>query len=222
VPDDPTVSPWPNVREIVTGVRQEGFAVADIDGDGRDELIAGQSWFKPPSSPGGAWTRHIIADDFVSPRVAAGDFRGNGKIEVILAEGDASYLTDRYYGRVARCSFEDDPTQPWQVEILQDKLADPHSVVIADFTGNGLPDLFIGELGDPNAKDRHTPAQRVYFNEGGSLTEQIIDEGLGTHESKAIYIDGQVGVVCKSYRNVRGEIPRTPEVDSIHIWFPEN
>lgn len=222
VPDDPTISPWPNVSEIVTGVRQEGFAVADVDGDGKDELIAGQSWFKAPASPGGEWTRHIIAEDFVSPRVAAGDFHGKGKIEVILAEGDASYLTDRYYGRVARCSFGDDPTQPWEVEILHDKLADPHSVVIADFTGNGLPDLFIGELGDPSANDRHTPAQRVYFNEGGTLTERVIDEGLGTHESKAIYIDGKVGVVCKSYRSVREGVPHTEAVDSIHIWFPES
>ncbi len=221
VPDDPTISPWPGVREIVAGVRQEGFAVADLDGDGRDELIAGQSWFKPPGSPDGKWVRHIIAEDFVSPRVAAADFSGDGKIEIILAEGDASYLTDRYYGRVARCWYDDDPTAHWQVEILHDKLADPHSVVIADFTGNGRSDLFIGELGDPNAKDRHPPAQRVYLNEGGKLVEQIIETGLGTHESKAIHIDGKVGVVCKSYRNVRGEIPRTPEVDGIHIWFPE-
>ena len=221
VPDDPTISPWPGVRAIMTGVRQEGFALADVDGDGHLELIAGQSWLRAPATPGGDWERHIIADDFVSPRVAAADFSGNGKIEIILAEGDASYLTDRYYGRVARCWFDDDPTLPWQVEILHDKLADPHSLVVADFTANGRPDLFVGELGDPNAKDRHAPSQRVYFNDGGRLVEQVIETGLGTHESKAIEIDGKVGVVCKSYRNVRGEIPRTPEVDSIHIWFPE-
>jgi hypothetical protein len=221
VPDDPTISPWPGVRPIITDVRQEGFAVADVDGDGRLELIAGQSWLRPPTSLDGEWERYIIAEDFVSPRVAAADFNGDGKVEVILAEGDASYLTDRYYGRVARCWFDSDPTQVWNVEILHDKLADPHSLVVADFTGNGRPDLFVGELGDPNANDRHPPAQRVYFNDDGKLVEQVIETGLGTHESKAITIDGRVGVVCKSYRNVRPEIPRTPEVDSIHIWFPE-
>ena len=222
VPDDPTVSPWPDVHTIVTGVRQEGFALADVDGDGRQELIAGQSWFRPPAHVSGPWERHVIAGDFVSPRVAAADFSGDGKIEVILAEGDASYLTDRYFGRVARCWFDEDPTAPWNVEILQEQLADPHSLVIADFNGNGRPDLFVGELGDPNARDRHTPAQRVYRNEGGVLVEQVIDSGIGTHESRGIVLDGRSGVVCKSYRNVRGEIPRTPDVDSIHIWFPED
>ena len=222
VPDDPSISPWPNVRTIVSGVRQEGFALADIDGDGRLELIAGQSWFRPPATMDGAWERHIIAEDFVSPRVAAADFSGDGKIEVILAEGDASYLTDRYYGRVARCWYTDDPTAPWNVEIMHEKLADPHSLVIADFNGDGRPDLFVGELGDPNAKDRHPPAQRVYLNDGGTLVEQVIERGLGTHESKAIVLDGKPGVVCKSYRNVRDEIPRTADVDSIHIWFPED
>ena len=104
---------------------------------------------------------------------------------------------------MARCWFDEDPTAPWNVEILQEKLADPHSLVIADFNGNGRPDLFVGELGDPNARDRHTPAQRVYRNEGGVLVEQVIDSGIGTHESKAIVLDGRSGVVCKSYRNVR-------------------
>lgn len=218
VPDDPTVTPWPNVGEVVSGVREEGFAVADVDGDGKPELIAGQSWYKFVD---GAWKRHIITDRFVTPRVAAADFTGDGKVEVIFAEGDASGLLERYYGHVARCSFKDDPTEPWDVEILHDHLADPHSLAIADFNGSGQPDLFVGELGDPNANDRHPPKQRIYFNDGGELTEYVIEEGLGTHESKVIQIDGKNAIVCKPYRNVRGEIPRTPDVDSIHLWIPE-
>ncbi|HLV35196.1 MAG TPA: VCBS repeat-containing protein [Spirillospora sp.] len=221
VPDNPYVSPWPDVYPIMTGTREEGFAVADVDGDGRPELIAGTSWYRPPTRPGGEWERHIFVKDFVSPRVAAADLDGDGRVEIVLAEGDASYLTDRYYGRVARCWHDGDPTKLWQVEFLHEKLADPHSVVPADFDGDGRIELFVGELGDPNAKDRHTPKQRVYRNFGGQVEEIIIDEGLGTHESKAIEIDGKFGVICKPYRNVRDDIPRTPDVDSIHIWLPE-
>lgn len=222
VPDDPTVSPWPNVGVIVTDVREEGFAAADVDGDGKPELIAGQSWYKPPSSPDGSWERHIFAEGFASPRVAAADFTGDGKIEIILAEGDASYLTDRYYGQVARCSFDDDPTELWNVEILHNRLADPHSLAIADLNENGQLDLFVGELGDPNANDRHPPKQRIYFNDNGKLVEKVIDEGLGTHESKVIELDGQKAIICKSYRNVREDVPRTPDVDSIHLWVPKS
>lgn len=220
VPDDPTRSPWPGVRALVTDVREEGFAAGDVDGDGRLELVAGQAWYRPPQTPDGDWERHVFAQGFVAPRVAAGDFAGNGKIEIILAEGDASYLTERYYGRVARFWYEDDPTKLWNVEVLGDQFIDPHSLVIADFTGNGRLDLFVGELGDPNAHDRRAPAQRVYFNQDGRLIEYVIEEGLGTHESKLIQLDGAPAIVGKPYRNVKPEILRTADVDSIHLWTP--
>lgn len=220
VPDDPTISPWPNVYPVVTGVREEGFAVADVDGDGRLELIAGQAWYRPPAHPGGTWTRHVFVEGFFSPRVAVADFNRDGRLEIILSEGDASGLKDTYYGRVARCWHDGDPTHLWHVEILHDRLADPHSVVIADLNDNGWLDLFVGELGDPHGKDRHAPAQRIFFNDNGKLVEHIIDQGVGTHESKAIRLDGITAIVGKPYRFVSDDIPRTPEIDSIYLWRP--
>ena len=67
------------------------------------------------------------------------------------------------------------------------------------------PDLFVGELGDPQGLDEHPPAQRIWFNRDGELREQVIDRGLGTHESKAICLDGRVGIVCKPFRSLRGD-----------------
>ena len=46
IPEDPYVFPWPNVRPLATGVNEEGMSVADVDGDGWLELIAGQSWYR--------------------------------------------------------------------------------------------------------------------------------------------------------------------------------
>lgn len=217
VPDDPRVSPWPNVRQVVTGVREEGLAAADVDGDGKLELIAGQSWYR--QAPDGRWKGYAFAEGYVSPRVAAADFDGDGRVEIVLAEGDAS-LNQREYGRVARFTRGDDPTALWKAEVLHDRLLDPHSVLVADFDGDGRPDLFVGELGHPNGNDPHPPAQRIFLNRDGRLEEHIIDQGIGSHESKVIEIDGQVGIVGKPYRNLRSEAPRGPEVDSIHIWLP--
>ncbi|MGH2351152.1 MAG: FG-GAP repeat domain-containing protein, partial [Chloroflexota bacterium] len=76
IPDDPQVSPWPGVFPVATGVREEGLATADLDGDGRSELIAGCSWYRPPSGPGGAWERHVFAEGYVAPQVVAADFDG--------------------------------------------------------------------------------------------------------------------------------------------------
>ncbi len=225
VPSDPAVSPWPAVHQVAGGLREEGLAAADLDGDGRLELIAGQSWYRPPERPGDTWRRYPFAMDFLSPRVAVADFENNGRPEIILSEGDATIYGPQQgrgrYGRVARCRPGRDIMALWQVEVLRDDLLDPHSLIVADFDGDGAPDLFVGELGDPHGLDEHPPAQRIWFNRDGELREHVIDRGLGTHESKAICLDGRVGIVCKPFRSLRGAAPRPAEVDSIHLWLPE-
>ncbi len=224
IPDDPYQSPWPTVQPIATGMREEGMAVADVDGDGKPELIAGQAWYRPPQTPGGDWERYPYIEGYISTRVLAADFSGNGQVEIIVAEGDATIYKPRLglskFARVARCTPGADVTALWNVEVMHDQLLDPHSLAAADFTGNGHLDLFVGELGDPKGQDDHPPVQRVYHNDGGNLVEQIIETGLGTHESKAITLDGVTGIVCKSYRSYRDDIPRTADIDSIHLWLP--
>ncbi len=225
VPGDPTVSPWPHVQVVAGGLREEGLAAADLDGDGRLELVAGQSWYRPPPHPGGDWQRYPFAEGFLSPRVAVADFRGDGRPEIILSEGDATIYGPRQgrsrFGRVARCRPGDDMTALWHVETLRDDLLDPHSLIVADFDGDGAPDLFVGELGDPTGQDEHLPAQRIWYNRQGRLHEQIIDVGLGTHESRVIRLDGVTGIVCKPFRNLRSDVPRPSDVDAIHLWLPE-
>jgi hypothetical protein len=216
VPDDPTISPWPNVRAVgATADMQEGFAIADIDGDGRDELVAGQCWYKPRGN--GEYEQHPFCDGWVSTRLAAADFDGDGAAEIIVAEGDAS-LNQREYGRVGRFFRPRDLSRRWEYEVLHDRLLDPHSLCVADFDGDGKPDLFVGELGDPNGMHKHEPAIRIFFNRGGKLIEQVIDRGITTHEAKVIELDGQVGVVGKPYRNIDATAPRGPQVDSVHLW----
>ena len=218
VPDDPRVEPWPHVEPVVTDIAEEGLAVADVDGDGQLELIAGQSWYRRASD--GSWQRHAYAEGFLAPRVAAADFNGDGRVEIVIAEGDAS-LRGRAYGRLAICRWDDDPTRPWEVEILHDRLLDPHALQVADFTGDGRPDLFVGELGLPDGSDPHPPAQRVFVNRDGGLHEYVIDRGMGGHESRVTELDGRPAVVLKPYRSLRSELPRHPSIDQIHLLMAE-
>lgn len=223
VPDDPRVSPWPGVRPVATGVvNEEGFAVADVDGDGKPELIAGQSWYR--LLPDGEWERHIYTEGYVSTRLGAADFDGDDQVEIVLSEGDASFMRPEvYYGRLVYLKPGDDVEGMWKAELLHDHLVDPHSMVVADFTGDRQPDFFVGELGSPNGDHPHPPAQRIFVNEGdGMFEEHVIDEGVGgTHEAKLIEFDGHLGIAGKPYRNMRSEAPRGPDVDCVNLWLPE-
>jgi hypothetical protein len=223
VPDDPRVSPWPGVRPVATGVvNEEGFAVADVDGDGKPELIAGQSWYR--LLPDGEWERHIYTEGYVSTRLGAADFDGDDQVEIVLSEGDASFMRPEvYYGRLVYLKPGDDVEGMWEAELLHDHLVDPHSMVVADFTGDGQPDFFVGELGSPNGDHPHPPTQRIFVNEGdGTFEEHVIDEGVGgTHEAKLIEFDGHLGIAGKPYRNMRSEAPRGSDVDCVNLWLPE-
>ena len=93
IPSDPRGSPWPGIERIATGLRvaglpEEGLAIADIDGDGRDEIIAGTHWYK--HGPAG-WDRHRFVDEaleYVTTVIAVGDVDADGHLEIVLAEGD--------------------------------------------------------------------------------------------------------------------------------------
>jgi hypothetical protein len=218
IPDDPRVSPWPDIRPVATDVSEEGLCAADLDGDGRPELIAGQSWYRPLS--GGRWERHPFAEGCVSPRLTAADFDGDGRPEIILSEGDAS-LNRRPYGRLIRFRPGADPEALWEPEVLHERLLDPHSLSVADFDGDGHPDLYVGEMGLPDGSDPHPPAQRIFLSRGSRLEEHVIDRGLGAHEAKAIEMDGRAGIVSKPFRLARENVPRTPEIDGIHLYTPK-
>lgn len=90
LPPDPRVSPWPGVEVIakemrVRGLPEEGLAIADIDGDGRNEIVAGTHWYKFEQ---GVWRQYRYADDYVTTLIAVGDIDGDGKPEIVLSEGD--------------------------------------------------------------------------------------------------------------------------------------
>lgn len=192
VPADPTVEPWPdeNCHIVAEGLRCEGVVVADVDGDGRTELLAGTSVFHRTD---GGWVRESVLDGWDDVRVAVGDFDGDGGLEIVYAEGD-SPTHGTHMARVAVVDGLDG-----EVTELADGLFCPHSLQVADFDGDGHLDIYVAEMSlGENADPKHI----LFRNRGdGSFDQQVIAHGIGTHQAQAVDVDGdgKIDIIGKSY-----------------------
>jgi hypothetical protein len=81
--------------------RSEGAGVADVNKDGKPDVIVGDCWYEAPKDPTGPWKRHILrADRKFDPLVYSksfccfpDDFNGDGWVDVIVIPfpGDPCY-----------------------------------------------------------------------------------------------------------------------------------
>jgi hypothetical protein len=200
IPADPRQAPWPRacchiVAEDMGNV--EGLAIVDVDGDGQAEIIAGPNTFH---RSGAGWQRQHFGADFSKTRVAVADLDGDGKVEIVLSEGGSDP------GRLAICRPPN-----WEPEILLDDLFHPHSLDIADLNYDGLPDIFVAEMGLGKNDD---PRMMVLLNQGdGSFVPQVFQRGVPVHEAKVADLMGygRQDIVGKPYH---------PECH-VDVWYCE-
>lgn len=168
LPRDPRVTPWPGVEQIAAGRMEdgqpeEGLCVADIDGDGRNELIAGTWWYK---WVGGRCEGHQFARGVITTRLAAGDIDGDGRLEVVLSEGDPCIFGRPEGGKLAWYKPGADTHALWHEHVIEDHLMDAHSLQLGDVCGNGCLDIFVGEIGVKATFETHKPRLLLFENDG--------------------------------------------------------
>jgi len=204
IPEDPTEK-WTEHRigkGIHGGVDPKG--VADLDGDGDNDVVRGNAWFENFDGKGTRWKRH---DDLVPPggnrpdryglalKTWTCDLDRDGDMDVIEAEADT---TD---GRVFW--FENKGQgKSWACHLISASHTgqDFHSLAVADFDNDGDVDVFSG--GGPLSE----ATRRCYIWEnihgrGGKWKEHEVLSGKRCHEAMAgdVDADGDVDICSKPW-----------------------
>jgi len=233
LPADPRVSPWPGLAVVATGRAEalaaadgtqrrqpeEGLAIGDIDGDGRNELVAGTHWHRYTGQPQAPWEAHRFAQGYITTKVAIGDVDGDGRNEIVLSEGDPCIYGRTEGGKAAWFRPTGDLTALWEEHVLEEGLLDAHTLAVGPVCGTAALDIVVGEIGVAGPEDQYVtrpPRLLVFENDArGGFTRHVIDEGTGIH-------DGVLADTRGTGRlDIIGKPLHGPEKWNVHVYVNE-
>ena len=187
--------------------QQQGGAIADFDGDGDNDILAGYRWwYRNVKGDGTQWeTVEIFASGFDdSPLTYQGDFDHDGDIDFAMVT--------HFGGRVAWAS-NDDGKGHFTIHMLATDKNFLHTIVAADFDNDGDLDLLVGN---------NVGKSFIYDNTDGKGTfvEHLIAADTRSHEARVgdIDCDGDLDIVGAPWgdQNEGGENTKPPR-DHVYL-----
>ncbi|MCC7204929.1 MAG: VCBS repeat-containing protein [Phycisphaeraceae bacterium] len=208
---------WP--RHVVQDQHfDEGLDVADLDGDGKPEIVSGVHWYKaPPAGPyTGPWHAGTIAPGFREMvRLAVIDVNGDGRPDVVMVE------SENLEGRMSW--YENRPAKNGGIDWVEHPIDhEPiyygHSLGVRK-EGNQIV-IFLGEMAGGGWFAPYNYQARLMeyrsADGGGSWSRKILYRGAGTHEADVVDLDGSgvLKIVGKEWRHPKVHIfePRPKDV----------
>ncbi len=141
-------SPWPSrdIYSFYSPSDQGGLLLADVDRDGRVDILSGNYWIQCPEEFDLPWRLFAIrtwSEEKLSGMVqmALGDLFGAGIPNLIVSQSELPKA------RVAWFEKPTDPKQLWTEHRIEENLDlnQPGSLQVADFNANGRPDILVAE-----------------------------------------------------------------------------
>jgi hypothetical protein len=208
--------------------RVQGVAMADVDRDGRLDVVSGRGFYRNLGGSPIAWQRVALTtlvddadrrfDDYAKVDIL--DLDGDGRLDVF-----ATLFADSREGQVwAFFQPADAVNEPWTgVQIDPGPLFGVHSQGAGSFDGTARPQLMVGEtnIGGFGFGPNPSPEIYVYRRVGDARDpagwERTRVDTHGTHEAQVVDLDGD------GYADIAGDEENTELIenprDGIVSWW---
>jgi hypothetical protein len=191
---------------------QQGGAIADIDGDERNDIVVGHEWwYRNVNADGRTWEAvPLLASNAFdnAPLTHVGDIDGDGDTDVVMCT---------HFGSTAGTSrvawVENDGTgSSWTIHPVASGKSFTHAIVAADFDNDDDLDIFLGQ---------NVGEQWIFENDGqGAFEEHRIAVDSRGHEARVgdVDCDGDLDIMGKPWgqQNEGGE-QQNPPRDHVYL-----